>query len=874
MSKVIVTGFFDRQNYGDDLFKYIYEQMFSSSKFARFKFEYVSTDDLDELMVAESHAIVLGGGDVMNSYFLERIECLVKHTSFKGPVYALSCGIPYVSVITEGKLDMFSYIVCRAKKDARLLKQRYGSERIRYHPDLSILLPKYMNGLLTKSTSQMLPRRFVASTTVAVTLARPIFEGNLAYSNVVDNLATFVEKIATSTDNGAHFEVYLIPFNTRKKNSIECDTYINDDVFNRLSEVAQERVHVINDTLSIQAMYNAFLNEIDYGIHMRYHAHMLSVVTKTPFLSIAVSPKVKNLLDDLSLSKKDYFTVASNGIPSKFDHEVAFADFQKLTVTDKSFNRTCTTYMQKYIDDGIFEDTLYTLLNTKETHTTLKTIAKEENVQVIVQRAAEHVLKFFSDKSTTTHVDTSPEAVQDLIMLPGKLNQLVKQYKMSCTSEFLSALVCYEMIRIPYPKYHYGMAEKILNQDFKFGAELKWVWNDYRLNEERLFLKRASVKNPLFNATYVGVEDFKGCHRSGWQYVVERLMHYHSEEAPIILDNYIDRTFHWAEDIYSYTGLLPITKPWCGFIHHTFDTDYTKYNVPALFKKDSFLKSLPSCKAIFTLSNDLAIKIKVLLQHHSLNHIQVISFVHPTEVPDIKFDFARFVENKERNIVQIGAWLRDPYAIYELQPYIPSMQIHGGLCYDSRERIGIKKSALRGKNMSNYFKPESFTMSIDSDTTHVALKTFDAEEYKQVLSNNNKFINGLVQNLFLKYNSVNIIDTLDNTAYDTLLSENIVFLSLVDASAVNTVIECIVRCTPLLVNRHPAVEEMLGTQYPFYYESMAEANIKCTDYELIRLTHSYLVDMPKVKYTIEYFKDQVEHVMTKLITSGTSVPVV
>lgn len=53
--------------------------------------------------------------------------------------------------------------------------------------------------------------------------------------------------------------------------------------------------------------------------------------------------------------------------------------------------------------------------------------------------------------------------------------------------------------------------------------------------------------------------------------------------------------------------------------------------------------------------------------------------------------------------------------------------------------------------------------------------------------------------------SVEVIEHLSDSAYDELLSENVVFLNLIDASAVNTVIECVVRNTPLIINRLPAI---------------------------------------------------------------------
>ena len=45
-------------------------------------------------------------------------------------------------------------------------------------------------------------------------------------------------------------------------------------------------------------------------------------------------------------------------------------------------------------------------------------------------------------------------------------------------------------------------------------------------------------------------------------------------------------------------------------------------------------------------------------------------------------------------IVQIGGWMRNPYAIYELQI--------------NKKMLNISKGYLKGKNMENYFKPVEF----------------------------------------------------------------------------------------------------------------------------------------------------------------------
>ena len=117
----------------------------------------------------------------------------------------------------------------------------------------------------------------------------------------------------------------------------------------------------------------------------------------------------------------------------------------------------------------------------------------------------------------------------------------------------------------------------------------------------------------------------------------------------------------------------------------------------------------------------------------------------------------------------------------------------------------------------------------------------------------NKYIAGLYHAIKRKEKSVHIIEQLTDNEYDKLLSENVVMIYLQDVSACNTLIECIVRDTPILINQHPAVVEYLGEDYPFYYKSVEEAQSKLDDPLLIMQTYIYLLSLNKSDLTIDYF---------------------
>ena len=106
------------------------------------------------------------------------------------------------------------------------------------------------------------------------------------------------------------------------------------------------------------------------------------------------------------------------------------------------------------------------------------------------------------------------------------------------------------------------------------------------------------------------------------------------------------------------------------------------------------------------------------------------------------------------------------------------------------------------------------------------------------------------------------ITQLDNTEYDKLLSNSVVMIKLEDASAVNTIIECIIRNTPVMVNRLPAVVEYLGPKYPQYYDNLSEnANFTI---EHIRSAHIYLTKLNKVDLMIDSFVSSVKSILQQL----------
>ena len=109
-----------------------------------------------------------------------------------------------------------------------------------------------------------------------------------------------------------------------------------------------------------------------------------------------------------------------------------------------------------------------------------------------------------------------------------------------------------------------------------------------------------------------------------------------------------------------------------------------------------------------------------------------------------------------------------------------------------------------------------------------------------------------------------VVGRLSDRSYDDLLSKSIVLCEYFDVSATNTAIECIARNTPFLVNRHPALEEYLGKNYPLFYDSIEEASSMAADTKKVREGYEWLNGLSKSPTQGDQFVRQVVEFLREL----------
>ena len=803
---ILVLGFYDRDNLGDESYKYAFPKIIGKENIIKF----VCMDDVLQIP-KDIDIVICGGGDIINDYFMIKARKLL--INFTGRVYALSVGIPYESGVKY--LHMFDHVFVRSTNDYELACKEIGKENVTLYPDAVMSLH-----FVPRPTSQKQIKK------IGLCLAQPLFHNNPKKEELITGIIDACKLLQV-----VEYEIHLLPFNTHDQSISENDQIISNEIHCLLKDNAiSSFVH--SELKNPFDMLKFIDQHLDITICMRYHSVVFSTMIHVPFVALYSSQKIDNLLKDL---KHDPCCGYKLDTDNMFRPIVINAD-KLYTCIAAALNKSKDYLMYGTIDTSLISNIIS---SKKSAHILYKN--KPPPLEDVMVSCKQNLSKF---------LEIDPTLFESLMYTRGTFPLNGKP------SLDLARFICFLISGNMNDPCIWGLADNLKTNAFCLGEAIEFIWKQIQETVEIYYPKLNIFQKRIFlNVDSLFNNSFSQYHRSGWGYVVGGLMNLDastmSRRSDTLFDTYVDRSFHWGLDILVTLGILPYTQSWYGVIHHTFDTTHSDYNCEVLFKNEIFLKSLDVCKGLIVLSEYLANQIREALKRSS-KYVPVYVVYHPMENVGNMFTMSKFLQNHNRRIVQIGAWLRNPYAIYALP-----LPVDGGV-------LKIKKTALKGKEMDHYFPPcEVFQKMSDvllNDEWGYSKK--DDKAICRSSNNINKFCQGLLTCVQNHFQSVDIINRLDNDAYDELLSKNIVFLNLIDCSAVNTVLECIVRNTILLVNRHPAMEELLGIEYPGFYSDLIEASAICQDELRLFKIHYYLTMLDKERYRLDYFVQCVQDIIT------------
>ncbi len=301
-----------------------------------------------------------------------------------------------------------------------------------------------------------------------------------------------------------------------------------------------------------------------------------------------------------------------------------------------------------------------------------------------------------------------------------------------------------------------------------------------------------------------------GIHTSGWPFARRRL-----EEvriAPtVVLDDCVEQTFCYAESSPSYK------RPWVGVFHLPPQLPaftFPRHSLEVMFQKPAWRESEKFLVGAIALSNHLAEYLRAVLR------VPVKALKLPVAPAKNCWCENAFLAQLTRNLTQLGGYLRNTRAIFQVPPVDGYRRVRHMLAeswidaYDARVR---RHWEARGQR---------------TEYDGVVERGFaPVEEYERVL------------------------------ATDVILSE--VFA----ASANNVVVECMVHNTPLLINRHPAVIEYLGPDYPLYFDTITDVP-RLLSQENVVAAHRYLAARDKSELQGEFFRSSVENVLQELVAAA------
>jgi hypothetical protein len=843
---VMVIGWYNRSNLGDDAFVDAFKTIFPGC-------QCVCVDDLKEI---PDHVKVLvwGGGDIINPYFLKKAKDL---NTKNLPSYAIGVGIPYPS---ESHLFLqFGHVFVRSVGDAEAALTVLPSEDVTRIPDLTWLLP--------------VPERTVVDYTkkIGLCLAQPAFcKKNPNQKKLLTKLSILLSSLARQG-----YEVHLLPFNTSKHEN-ESDLILHETL-------AQSNPDVFcHPQLNRQEMIQC-MQSMDCLICMRFHAVQFALQAQQPFVAVHTTRKVGNVMSELGMQEYAY-KLPLDGCDNPIDIHV--------------------------------EHVLYLVAKTLTNPNIIQDVpvVPLEDIRNIVFSSKSPVLRFAPDfganqeKSNALCIEyisnltgSSTKDINDWMHnVDGHLS--IDEIRGAISYDVISRAMCFAMTNHITSQYVWGTTLNIQDPSIKPIEAMNWIFEDHvSRNGKR------TVRVPKFDftprikvdLTYFAQDDFAAYHRSGWSYCINGLLHleaslYENARPDLKIDVYADRSFTWGCDVMQAAGIVPYKSPWAGFIHHTFEEGFGTNNCVSLFKNPVFIESLSSCLCLFVLSNYLAKQISKALQGVGQDHVRVCVVDHAMESVENTWTKEKFL-NGPRMVVNVGAWLRDPYAIYAL----PIRQ------NERKNPMHIRKAVLKGRDMGAAMEPSWFMPHMEqlqyvdpsvgvggiisrsecnmsrgeggmsrgegcmSRGEGIVSRGYDSTCSKAPIPTNHH-VAGIVRMLQQNRESVHIIDMLSNNEYDNLLSENIIFLKFVDLSAANTVLECIVRNTPLIVNRHPALEEVLGENYPGFYEYLEDAaDIICNLQKVIEI-HNYLSNLEKERFTLATFVRKIHDAIEDIYKTDTA----
>lgn len=136
--KVLVYGWYNKGNVGDESYKLSFPRLFPGCDFT-------FTSHLDNSLLDGKDCLVLGGGNILDKKYVSAISKAVRDSGWDKPIHAFSVGYGDLGM-TKEDINMFSSIRVRDEKAVSRIASR-GYSSVEYCPDAAFCMePDIENG--------------------------------------------------------------------------------------------------------------------------------------------------------------------------------------------------------------------------------------------------------------------------------------------------------------------------------------------------------------------------------------------------------------------------------------------------------------------------------------------------------------------------------------------------------------------------------------------------------------------------------------------------------------------------------------------------------------------------------------------------------
>jgi len=242
---------------------------------------------------------------------------------------------------------------------------------------------------------------------------------------------------------------------------------------------------------------------------------------------------------------------------------------------------------------------------------------------------------------------------------------------------------------------------------------------------------------------------------------------------------------------------------------------YAQYSLPTLFDAPEFLRSLDSCRALFTFTEHGATWMR------ARTDVPVFVVPEPIKPAGEVFDPDSFLEAPELTIMQPGHWLSDVNAICDLPVRGGDRPVRRIRCVEhARHALATALARTQRELSDRRVAPEVLRSTIE-------------------------------------------LGGLDPDEIENLRRNAVVLAPLLDASADPVLSACLADATPVLAPRIPAVIELLGADYPLLYDTLEDAAELAIDTTAITAAHSRLLAV-RSAHTLDAFLAAVNDALTEM----------